>query len=455
MTLSKTAIASSIALMMTISPAIQAQQDLVITDGQTTTAANPAGGTVSAAAGVTQTVANGDNIELENNTNDGTIITNAGILINNDATDEDVVIFIDNAEDDVVIINESTGVLSGLNGVVFLEGDATAITNNGLIEGTGLADEAVIYFDRDTDGSLNTINNNGTISSVGGATIGIDALLDVTNVSLVNTGNIINTDTLNGNSDAINLNGDPGSTDGVQRGCLEDGGATVLCQAEINFDNSGTISAARDNASNAAIRIEEDIVVGGVINNQSSGTIIGASNGIFVNGAHSDHSLAINNSGEITGTSAAGVIITGAGVSLTNQAGGTITGGDFGLQIADTTIDIDIGDSDLEGVSVLATNNTFINAGTISGATAAVDASGAATAFEFTQQGGGSLDGDFIGSQSLDTFNVAGGTGAFTLTNDILSNVNVNVAQDAALAFGGEGTRLIEGDLNSDGTLEW
>ena len=260
---------------------------------------------------------------------------------------------------------------------------------------------------------------------------------------------------MDSDSDAINLNGDPGSTGGVQRGCLEDGGATVLCQVNIDFTNTGTISTARDNGSNAGIRIEDDIIVNGVINNESSGTIIGARNGIFVNGAHSDHSLAINNSGAITGTSDTGIVITGAGVSLTNQVGGTITGGDVGLQISDTTIDIDVGATDVEDVAVLATRNSFVNAGTISGGDAAVDASDASTAFVFTQQGGGSLDGDFIGSQGIDTFNVAEGTGAFILSNDIRSNVNVNVTQDATLGFAGEGTRSIDGDLNSDGTLEF
>jgi len=256
---------------------------------------------------------------------------------------------------------------------------------------------------------------------------------------LNNSGFITNTDIIDSDSDAINLNGDPGSTGGVQRGCLEDNGATVLCQVNIDFTNSGTISTARDSGSNAGIRIEDDIVVNGVINNENGGLISGARNGIL----DSDHSLAINNSGEIVGTSGAGVVITGAGVSLTNESGGSIVGDDYGLQISDTTIDIDIGDSDVEDVLVLATRNNFVNAGTISGSDAAVDASGAATAFVFTQQGGGALNGDFIGSQGIDTFNVASGTSAFTLTNDILSNVNVNVAQDATLAFGGEGTRLI------------
>ena len=80
-------------------------QTIEITDN--TPVDNPAGGTVNAAAGVTQTVDDGDNIELEDNSNDNTIINIAGTLINNDTSDEDVVIFVDNSEDDVIICPSS------------------------------------------------------------------------------------------------------------------------------------------------------------------------------------------------------------------------------------------------------------------------------------------------------------------------------------------------------------
>jgi len=143
-----------------------------------------------------------------------------------------------------------------------------------------------------------------------------------------------------------------------------------------------------DNGSNAAIRIEQDAVVSGTITNVAGGTILGARNAINVNGAHSAHNLTITNAGTIEGTSGDGIVITGAGVTLNNQAGGVITGGDAGVQVASTAITVDIGPSNVEDFEVLAINNTFTNAGTISGGRASFDASGAGEAITFTQQGG-------------------------------------------------------------------
>jgi len=136
-----------------------------ILDGQTTTVFDPNGEAVNAAVGVTQTIADtpGDddpdngNIVLDGSSNDGTVITNAGTLINLDTQDENVVIFIDNGENDVVINNDATGVLQGVNGVIFAEGDALTLTNAGLIEGTGDATEGVVYFDRDVDSETNFV----------------------------------------------------------------------------------------------------------------------------------------------------------------------------------------------------------------------------------------------------------------------------------------------------------
>jgi len=283
-----------------------------------------------------------------------------------------VVIFIDNSEDLVVINVNEGAVLRGIDGVIFAEGDETTILNEGTIAGTGEATEAVIYFDRDADGALNTLTNTGTIS---------------------NTGE-------DGDADAINFNGDPGTTGGEARGCLENDGALVLCQVEVNITNSGTISAARDNSSNAAIRVESDAVMSGTIANETGGTIIGAHTGININGAHSSHDLTISNAGNIEGTSGDGVLITGAGVTLNNLAGGVITGGDAGVQVASTTITIDIGPSNLNDVAVAAVNNTFVNAGTISGTRASVDLTGAGEAVTFEQRGG-ALTGDFLGSSDF------------------------------------------------------
>lgn len=458
----KALLMASAAVVMFAAASDPAHAQIVIVDD--TPVENPGGQTVTSGEGVTQTVDSGDNIELEDNTNDGTVITLAGTHINNDGDDEDVVIFIDNSEDDVVINISATGVLQGLDGVIFQEGDGLTLTNDGTIAGTGEATEAVLYFDRDSDGALNTVTNNGTISSVGGATIGIDTLLGtdpstgvvgdeegIARVTIVNTGTISNTGT-DSDADAINFNGDPGTTGGVNRGCLE--GALVLCQVEFNLTNSGTISAASTSGSNAAIRVEQDAVISGTITNEAGGMITGGSNAININGAHADHALTIDNNGTITGTEGAGVLITGAGVTLNNLAGGIITGGDVGVRVADTVITVDNGPTDTADVAVVATNNVFVNGGTISGTNASFDASDAGAALTFEQQGGGALLGNFLGTTGFtDIFNVTAGTGIFTLTNDILQSVNVNVASDAVVAIAG--ARTIDGDLVSDGTLSF
>lgn len=435
-----------------------------IIDGQTTPVTNPAGEPVEALPGVTQTVTSGDNIELEDNTNDDTVINNGGTLINLDTDDEDVVVFIDNSEDDVIVNNLDTGIMRGANGVIFAEGDGVTINNDGLIEGTGNASEGVIYFDRDADSAVQTLINTGTITSLGGGpTIGFDSLLGndpssgtvgdetgISNFVLNNSGIISNTDTSDSDSDAINLNGDPGTTGGAARGSLE--GTQVNSQIMLDITNSGTISTARDNSSNAGIRVEDDAVVSGTISNEATGQITGANRGITINGAHADHNLTINNAGLIEGTSNDGILISGAGVTVNNLADGTISGDDAGIEVASTVIDIDIGATDMVDVAIAAINNTFINAGTITGGNASFDASDAGESVTFTQLGGGVLTGDFLGTTAFDDSFVVS-TGNFTLTDDILQTVDVTVNGDGNLTLDGDGARTIDGDLTSDGVL--
>ena len=228
-------------------------------------------------------------------TQDGITITNAGTLTSMVDNDEEVAIFIDNAEDNVTINNLAGGIIEGVNGVIFQEGDGVTINNDGIIRGTGDANEGVIYFDRDADSTENVINNTGLITSISGHAIGVDTLLGtvggdettadpstftgIATFTLNNSGTISNTltdisDGSNGNSDAINFNGDPGNTsegsvsgssNDSPRGCIENiagqADPQINCQINLDITNSGTISAARDSTSNAAIRSESDAVL--------------------------------------------------------------------------------------------------------------------------------------------------------------------------------------------------
>ena len=434
-------------IMMAAAPTAFAQTNpadgsmINITDN--TPVINPGVGTsIDIAAGVTQTISDaGDrlnaNILLDGDgDNDDVTITNNGTLINNDTDDESGVISIDNAENNTIITNTATGLFQGVNGVLFFEGDEVTLTNAGTIEGTGEADTAVVFFDRDgEDGrssgevpvvgttESNQIINSGTITSVGGATIGIDVLLGIdpssgtladedgiTAFTINNTGTISNTGT-DSDADAIHFDGAPGTTGGNARTCTE--GDQINCQVLLTLTNSGTISQVNDNSSNAAILFENDVIFNGTITNQAGGTITGARQGIRINGAHAAHDGTITNAGTISGTGSDGT----------------------GIRF------------DGEGV-------VFTNSGTISGTDSSFRGTDATAAFTFNQLGGGTLTGDFLGSSGFDDiFNVSAGT--FTLTDDILQSVDVNVASDGVLAFDGGNT--IDGDLNvaSGGALNF
>ena len=148
-------------VMMAAAPAAHAQ-DLDITANTTTPVVNPgsnSGLTINIAAGVNFTVADNDtndgrprnsNFSLDDGTDD-IIINNAGSIISNDQTDEETAIFFDNSEDNLTINNLATGLIEGVDGAIYLEGDGANITNAGIIRGTGAADEGVIYIDREAD----------------------------------------------------------------------------------------------------------------------------------------------------------------------------------------------------------------------------------------------------------------------------------------------------------------
>ncbi len=433
---------SSIAFATLASAPAHAQ--IVIVDD--TPVDNPGGQTVTSADGVTQTVNSGDNIELENDTNDDTVITLGGTHINNDGDDEDVVIFVDNSEDDVVVNVLSTGVLQGLDGVIFFEGDAAILVNDGLIEGTGEATEAVVYFDRDADGNLNSVTNNGTITSVGGATIGVDSLLGtdpssgtvgdeegITRFTLINTGVISNTGT-DSDADALHFNGDPGNTGGEDRGCLE--GDRVNCVIEVSVTNSGTISASNANTSNAAIRSESDAVLRGTITNQSGGMITAATNAIRINGAHADHSVTITNAGTIEGQAEAGILIGGSGVTVDNQAGGMIIGDDEGIRIDGDTITVRLFGGVDTTQDTVPENTSITNSGTISGTADGILTASDTLGVTITNNATGTITGE----EGVDL--ATGGTviNNGTITGSAGDAINIEGTQDATVTLGAGST---------------
>ncbi|MEO9971322.1 MAG: hypothetical protein ABJG15_16120, partial [Hyphomonadaceae bacterium] len=366
------------ALLMTFGSATANAQ--IVIDNTTMAPVNPDDNqTVTVAAGVSSTVGSGDNILVDSGAAD-VVITIDGTLINTDGADENTVVFVDNGETGTIINNN--GQLFGNDGVVFVEGDNVTLNNTGLIAGVNDDQtEGVVYLDRDAEGTF-TINNSATgiietqAGSGGGPAIGLDGpALDadgaqgasnsgvVATIVIDNAGIIRDLEGDDSDADAININGDPGSSTSCDP-----------CSFDINITNSGTISAIRTSSSNAAIRFEDDAqFLTGTISNTATGVISGGNNGIYIgSGVDTDggleiatHGGIIENAGLITATADRAIRVDGGGITINNLAGGTITGPGEGIYF-------DQGSGDDAGLS----GGTVNNAGTISSADSAVSIRG-------------------------------------------------------------------------------
>ena len=466
---------------MAVAPAAHAQVVIDVTSCgvlESGTFDNPgtadAGATVNIDVEGTCTLASGDIIDLEDGNQDDVIINIASgtTLTSTDADDEDTVIFIDNAENNTVINIEAGATLNGANGVIFIEGDGTQIENYGSIIGTGAAEEGVLYVDRDTDSDLINIFNGSTgqiIANSDGPAIGIEVLIadsfddpehvgvqdnlsDFPTVRIFNEeGGVIasNGTATNDDNDAINIAGAPGTTNNLDRACIESG--ALNCIINLRITNEGTISSVADSSSNAGITIEDDaILVGGIVNRRE-GIITGTRNGIrigdvYVDGQTAEHSggntssARINNLGIISGTGASsrGIDLEGDGVKITNRGPGVISG---------VSVGIEVGAGTSSGIEHSGVNNSIRNSGIISGGNFSVDSDSAEGMLRIVSQGG-SFDGDIRGSLgNTDILAISGGV--TTLTHDVLQNYQVNVGQTGSLTF--DGSRTIEGNLRSYG----
>jgi hypothetical protein len=427
-------------------------------------------------------VASGDIIHLEDGQQDDIIINIASgtLLTSTDADDEDTVIFIDNSENNTEINIANGAVLSGFDGVIFIEGDGTTINNSGDIIGTGAAEEGVIYIDRDTDSDVILINNNSTgriIAQDNGPAIGIELLIadgaddaedigvqsnfsDFPTVTIINRngGLIQTTGSASDDNDAINIAGNPGDTGGFTRACIETTDSTgapvatpaLNCIVNLRVVNGGTIQSIYDSSSNAGITVEDDALFMGVIANRVNGTITGTRNGIrigdiVVGSETAEHDGRILNLGTISGTGASsrGIDIEGDGIRITNGGTGTISG---------VSVGIEVGAGTSSGIEHSGMNNAIVNRGTITGGNYSIDSNSAEGAIRVVNFGGGALNGDVRGSTAnTDLLNF--GSGTSTLTHDILQNFDVTVAPTGTLAF--SGSRTIEGNLLSRGTLSF
>ncbi len=420
--------------------------------------------------GVNCVVSNGDHIDLGSGPEgqDNVVINvEAGTtLTNTDGSASDTVFFVDNGENNVDFLIQDGATLSGTNGVIYIEGDSSLIVNLGDIIGTGAAEEGVIYFDRDTDGALNTVVNQSTgsiLATASGPAIGIEVLLadgsddaedvgvqdaisDFPTVRIVNRGLIETTGVSSDDNDAINIAGAEGTTGGLARVCLE--GSATNCNVTLRLTNTGTIRSVFDSSSNAAIAIEDDAIFHGQIRNLAGGLITGTRNGIRIGDVAdealtAEHTGGIRNLGDITGTGASsrGIDLEGDGISILNAASGTISG---------VSVGIEVGAGSSGGINHSGLNNIISNSGNITGGNYSIDSNSAEGDLRIISTGG-SFNGDIRGSAANVDQLVIRGAAATNLTHDVLQNFDVRVERTGTLNLVGD--RTIEGRLLSVGTV--
>ena len=335
-----------------------AQTTITVNNGDNATVEPDDGDTVEVADGVTTTVSNGDVILVDGGADDVTI-NNRGTLNSTDSSDEDTAVFVDFGEENTVINNFGTGRMIGVDGAVFIEGDATILNNDGLIRGTGDQTEGALFIDRDARGTIINNNATGIIESVGGGAafgVDLDDAADRSNDYTINNAGTIRALGTNSDSDGINFNGDAG------------GGDACPCIFAGTLTNTGTIRSESTNSSTAGIRFENDATFRGVIDNQ--GTIFGGAAGIRFDETDNTGGV-VNNSGSILSDDRA-FRNDGEGIVLNNLAGGLIEGAGEGVYFDGTASGGTVNNagtirSEDAGVSFRGDGATLVNTGLVQG----------------------------------------------------------------------------------------
>ena len=308
-----------------------------------------------------------------------------------------------------VVTNLSGGTISGFSAGVSATDPALLTVNNaGMILGSGLFAPAVNLV-----AGLVTNQTNGTIT---GRYAGIHAVSS--DVTVVNAGLIAATDILSGikldNGGSV-TNQSSGTIAGIIGLINADNYATVLNAGTIagglfgiyalgatTLANTGRIVGT--GASGAGVYLKH----GGIVTNQTSGTIAGAYNGIYT----TIIAATVSNAGHIGGGTGNGVWLESAGY-LDNSVDGTISGGQRGVYTAGTS------------------DSTVVNAGRI-------QATGAGTGVDLHD--GGSLVNQMGGT--ISGYN--GFTGGHGLAGLTVTNAGAIIGtNDAVLLGAGLANRLV------------
>jgi hypothetical protein len=274
----------------------------------------------------------------------------------------------------------NSGLLSGgSNGIINYESNIGTLTNNagGTVSGgyTGIANDASSVID--------TLSNSGTIS---GGSYGIENSYS-TMTTLNNSGtvdgvaasgvyNVGGTISALTNSAGGAIEGGSSGIDNVNRSITTLSNSGLISGDNYSIDNDGAIATLTNDTggsiSGGEIGVDNDYGTIGALTN--SGTISGHTIAI-VNLGTSITSLA--NSGMISGNYFSGIYnVFGTIGTLTNNAGGTVSGGEYGIDdFYDSTIStlnnsgaISGGDYGIGNVYA-STINTLNNSGTILGTT--------------------------------------------------------------------------------------
>ena len=326
--------------------------------------------------------------------NQGTIsntsLSSTGVTINNNSDS-----YVNGDLDG--IYNGESGVISSLSGIAINNaGGISSITNAGSISGvTG----GVI---NTSTGTINALTNTGSIGASQGHAIGNTGFI----------GAIINSGTIGQVGQLLSVNG-------IYNNGTIDGGGPVTIQ------NTGTITGSNAGILNDAAGIITNSWGGDAIQNNQPGTIggAGATYGIYNAGTIStSFGIAINNTRNLTGSSA----------SIYNAAGGLIsTDGNFGTTISNSWA---LGGSGSQyGIynlgtisSTAGTSLTIYNTGIIQGSVDGIynGVGGAITVahgatirnegFISSITNAGSITGDTQGINNLGTITTLTNTGSIT-----------------------------------------
>jgi hypothetical protein len=375
-----------------------------------TSLTNNAGGSIS---GSLDGILNEGTITTLNNNFGGNIMS-GNVAISNGGT--------------IITLNNS-GTLSGDNIGISNTATIGALSNSDTVSGSTVGIQ-------NFQGTITTLSNNTGVTISGGIT-GIKNTDNGTITTLSNSGTIMGGAAGSGiqNTGAIGALSNIGIITGGATGINNDGTITTL-------SNSGSITGT------GRFGITNDNTIG-TITNEMGGTIMGGEVGIGNNGTITTPTITtLSNSGFIRGGSNGIANDVGTITTLSNNAGGTISGGSVVIENFATIIALSNSGSISGGQSGIlnqGTITTLSNNGSIMGTLVGIKNESASAIDTITNEAGGTISG---GDNGIDNF------GTITTLNNM--GTIISGSGNAIVSSGGHlgvitNTGLISGNLNITG----